>query len=110
MASNKVSEWDRWLDAFFRYCGHLPAKRAVGCPRCRRRELRLVFVGSARVRMGMGFFWCDRCRYGIVLHRVGAHDNVEIITDGDDPRLKAVPKFRRINKAANSSVVDGDAL
>jgi hypothetical protein len=95
VASN-ASERDRWLDSFFTYCKHLPAKRAVGCPRCRARKLRLVFVGSAKVRRH-GLFWCDRCRYGIFLHRIGAPDNVEIIADADDPRLKTVPKFRRIN-------------
>jgi hypothetical protein len=77
MAHGSGATWKEWADAYDEVRNALPAVADVACPHCASRTLRTAFMAGRGQPLGVGFFWCDTCLFGIGLSGatipLGAH-------------------------------------
>lgn len=100
MSENRASHAE-WMDAFRSVYDRLPAESHDRCPNCGHRELRLVLVGRpTEADVGLGYFWCKHCRWGLRWSRVQIPKGVLVVpAETDQVELdQMIPSF---------SVVDG---
>ena len=81
-----MSEYQKWLYAF------LDAKdgKPTACPRCGSRRVDTVIVRHADSDVGWGIVWCDGCRKGARISRMGVTDSDKYVSD--DEMLQIVPE------------------
>jgi hypothetical protein len=63
--------WESWYQAFIKVFEAFPQPIEVSCPELDGGHIHLTFYGYPGSRTGSVTAWCDRCRHGIWLGRVG---------------------------------------
>jgi hypothetical protein len=72
--------WESWVHAFARVRDAWPEQIDVPCPNSDGGHVRVAYIGDPQTRIGMAFAWCDICREGIYLSRVGIPDGAPMLT------------------------------
>jgi hypothetical protein len=84
--------WESWYQVFNDLRAAWPKVIDMPCPRCGRGRARIAYVANdPEGRTGTAFVWCDECRQGIWLGRVGIPDGADVVPfDASDDEVEAV--------------------
>jgi hypothetical protein len=84
--------WEAWYQVFDEIRAAWPESIEVRCPNCERGRVRIAYVASdSQARVGTAFVWCDACRQGIWLGRVGIPEGVDAVPfDASDDEVETV--------------------
>jgi hypothetical protein len=74
--------WEAWFAAFSRVHAAWPDQVDVPCPNGDGGRVRVAYIGDPARRIGMAFAWCDTCRQGIYLSRVGIPEGAPMLAFG----------------------------
>ena len=83
--------WEAWFQAFSKIREAWPEPTDVPCPNGDGGRVRIAYIGDPNTRIGTAFIWCDVCRQGIFLSRVGIPEGADMLTfDASDEEQEAI--------------------